>query len=134
MDYEKYQYQKPIDSYEYHHENVSPKPVLSMILIIISMSFLNAIYNCYSSNETDTNTNTNTYNQLLLQKMSEEITQFNNILYKENDGCVICLDNFKTDEKIIKLPCNHIYHPECIQDWLKNNITCPLCRNELSII
>ena len=94
------------------------------------------MYNCYSSNETDTNTdtNTNSYNQLLLQKMSEEITQFNNILYKENDGCVICLDNFKTDEKIIKLPCNHIYHPECIQEWLKNNITCPLCRNELSII
>ena len=132
MDYEKSQYQKPIDSYEYHHENVSPKPVISMILIIMSMSFLNAIYNCCSSNETDENSNS--YNRLLIQKMSEEITQFNNILYKENNGCVICLDNFKIDEKIIKLPCNHIYHPECIQDWLKDNITCPLCRYEITII
>ena len=46
--------------------------------------------------------------------------------------CSICLDNYSNPEiKLNKLPCNHIFHKDCIQEWLKNNDTCPECRSEI---
>jgi hypothetical protein len=32
----------------------------------------------------------------------------------------------------IKLPCNHIFGKSCLQEWLKDHTTCPLCRKCLS--
>ena len=54
----------------------------------------------------------------------KKIIQNNNLL---ND-CSICLEIFKNNESVISLPCNHIFHHECIQTWLKNSNNCPLCR------
>tara|TARA_A100001015_G_scaffold278258_1_gene338287 strand:+ start:798 stop:1244 length:447 start_codon:yes stop_codon:yes gene_type:complete len=45
-----------------------------------------------------------------------------------SDECSICLDKFKKDDKIIKLNCNHTYHFQCISQWFKQDITCPICR------
>ena len=42
--------------------------------------------------------------------------------------CSICLENYKKDDMIIILSCNHIYHEECLKEWFKNNNTCPHCR------
>ena len=38
-----------------------------------------------------------------------------------NTGCPICQDDFKQDEEAIKLPCKHLFHPNCIIEWLKVN-------------
>ncbi|KAI8910313.1 hypothetical protein EDD86DRAFT_237826, partial [Gorgonomyces haynaldii] len=48
-------------------------------------------------------------------------------------SCAICLEDFKMeDEKpIVRLPCHHLYHKDCISQWLKNSATCPHCRYEL---
>ena len=44
--------------------------------------------------------------------------------------CIICLD--KLSEKPIKTTsCMHIFHEECIDNWIKNNTSCPICRNPL---
>ncbi|PBP28124.1 ring finger domain protein [Diplocarpon rosae] len=52
---------------------------------------------------------------------------------KEGDlGCSICTDDFNTGEDVRVLPCNHKYHPACIDPWLLNvSGTCPLCRHDL---
>ena len=44
--------------------------------------------------------------------------------------CSVCIDNFDTTEKdVVKLKnCNHIFHKECIDKWIKINRTCPICR------
>ena len=48
------------------------------------------------------------------------------------EKCNICLDLLATDQEVIKLPCEHIYHSECILEWLdKYNYKCPCCRNEV---
>jgi len=49
------------------------------------------------------------------------------------NNCTICLDNFEDNEKIILLECNHNFHKNCIEKWLKEySYKCPLCRNESS--
>jgi hypothetical protein len=48
---------------------------------------------------------------------------------QEDDGlgCSICTDDFKVGEDVRVLPCNHKYHPACIDPWLVNvSGTCPL--------
>ena len=33
--------------------------------------------------------------------------------------CNVCLSEFKSGEQLRTLPCCHIYHVECIDEWLK---------------
>lgn len=48
-----------------------------------------------------------------------------------NKVCSICYNQFEKDEKILQLPCKHIFHKECIKPWLKKNKKCPNCRNDI---
>ncbi|EPS60496.1 hypothetical protein M569_14307 [Genlisea aurea] len=52
---------------------------------------------------------------------------------KSSDGsCPICLSEYQPKEKVRSLPeCSHSFHAGCIDEWLKLNGTCPLCRNSL---
>ena len=34
-------------------------------------------------------------------------------------------------DKVMRLPCAHIFHCECISEWLTKSCTCPVCRYEL---
>lgn len=41
--------------------------------------------------------------------------------------CPICTDDFVKGQDVRVLPCNHQYHPECVDPWLVNvSGTCPL--------
>lgn len=45
----------------------------------------------------------------------------------EHLGCSICTEDFKVGEDVRVLPCNHKFHPPCIDPWLINvSGTCPL--------
>lgn len=45
--------------------------------------------------------------------------------------CSICMTNFDDDEIISIIKCNHIFHEECIKEWLKEySYKCPVCRTE----
>lgn len=47
-------------------------------------------------------------------------------------GCSICTEDFQTGEDQRVLPCDHRFHPACIDPWLLNvSGTCPLCRVDL---
>ena len=50
---------------------------------------------------------------------------------KEKD-CSICLTKFQINEEIRRLPCLHIFHKKCIDQWLSNKRNCPYCRFEIS--
>lgn len=45
-----------------------------------------------------------------------------------NDICNICLNPFEDDAETTVLSCIHNFHPECIEEWLGQNDTCPTCR------
>ena len=63
-----------------------------------------------------------------INKKIEKIPQ---IYYKdnkyENPECTICFDIFKENELLKQLKCNHIFHKECLSQWLLNNSKCPIC-------
>ena len=45
--------------------------------------------------------------------------------------CSICMTKFADDDDISILKCNHIFHEDCIKEWLKEyNYRCPVCRCE----
>lgn len=52
-------------------------------------------------------------------------------LLKPNDNtCAICLSEYEPKETLRSIPeCNHYFHADCIDEWLKMNGTCPVCRN-----
>lgn len=44
--------------------------------------------------------------------------------------CIICLEDYESRSTIIReLPCGHIYHPDCIDEFLtENSSLCPSCK------
>ncbi|PNX90015.1 E3 ubiquitin-protein ligase rnf181 [Trifolium pratense] len=44
--------------------------------------------------------------------------------------CVICFEDLNAG---VRLPCSHIFHANCIQDWLEVANSCPLCRFQFRI-
>ncbi|GKC13296.1 putative RING-H2 finger protein ATL21A [Tanacetum coccineum] len=49
--------------------------------------------------------------------------------------CPICLSEYDVKETVRCIPeCLHCFHAECIDEWLKMNGTCPICRNSPSPI
>lgn len=50
----------------------------------------------------------------------------------EKKNCVICLEDFKNGDKATVLPCIHLFHSNCIQNWLKTQNCCPICKFKLT--
>ncbi|KAM0921437.1 hypothetical protein ACQ4PT_006829 [Festuca glaucescens] len=50
---------------------------------------------------------------------------------KNTEECVICKSTYKSRQKLIRLPCSHCYHADCITRWLKINKACPVCNEEV---
>ncbi|XP_059401756.1 E3 ubiquitin-protein ligase RNF6-like [Carassius carassius] len=46
--------------------------------------------------------------------------------------CQICFSEYNPGERLRILPCLHDYHVKCIDRWLKENATCPICRADIS--
>lgn len=50
------------------------------------------------------------------------------------DECCICLDGYHPGETICIAAtheCNHVFHQDCVAEWLQENDQCPLCRVDL---
>lgn len=47
----------------------------------------------------------------------------------DHDECAICLKCFKETEICwLLVKCGHAFHKSCVENWLKINWSCPLCR------
>ncbi|GAO46127.1 hypothetical protein SAICODRAFT_4940 [Saitoella complicata NRRL Y-17804] len=50
----------------------------------------------------------------------------------EAQPCAICMDEFENGEELRVLPCEHQFHPACVDPWLLNvSSLCPLCRQDV---
>uniref|UniRef100_A0A8D0EJJ2 RING-type E3 ubiquitin transferase n=1 Tax=Strix occidentalis caurina TaxID=311401 RepID=A0A8D0EJJ2_STROC len=52
-------------------------------------------------------------------------------IHSENEiskTCSVCINEYVTGNKLRQLPCMHEFHIHCIDRWLSENSTCPICR------
>eukprot|EP00062_Callorhinchus_milii_P015251 gi/632965291/ref/XP_007898817.1/ PREDICTED: E3 ubiquitin-protein ligase RNF6 isoform X1 [Callorhinchus milii] len=42
--------------------------------------------------------------------------------------CSVCINEYAVGNKLRRLPCAHEFHIHCIDRWLSENSTCPICR------
>jgi uncharacterized membrane protein YgcG len=88
------------------------------------------------------------YNQTKSSPQEDKVTAFlDKLKLRENpkeifaESCIICLEDFKQNDKknleekdeISILECGHKFHRNCITDWLKKDESCPLCRTKFNI-
>lgn len=45
--------------------------------------------------------------------------------------CVVCQEELSENEAIVQMPCSHVFHGQCILQWLKQSHFCPICRFEM---
>ena len=72
---------------------------------------------------------------------TQEAIEANTLPYKytksikcEDNGpekCTICLCDFEEQEDVRRLPCMHLFHIECVDQWLPTNKRCPICRVDI---
>ncbi|XP_071451097.1 uncharacterized protein [Hetaerina americana] len=47
------------------------------------------------------------------------------------EKCTICLSEFEDNESVRRLPCMHLFHIDCVDQWLASNKRCPICRVDI---
>ncbi|NXF67853.1 RN128 ligase, partial [Ciccaba nigrolineata] len=49
----------------------------------------------------------------------------------DGDSCVVCIELYKPNEVVRILTCNHLFHKNCIDPWLLEHRTCPMCKCDI---
>ena len=60
------------------------------------------------------------------------VLEYSDVLKEFGENCTICLNNFQNEDKIRKTQCNHLFHSECFEKWVrgyeeKETLKCPNC-------
>jgi len=63
-------------------------------------------------------------NSLPKEKVTEQ-------LIKNDEKCSICLEEFVIGNEIRRLPCLHVFDPDCIDHWLGKKKNCPICKTSI---
>ncbi|XP_053822305.1 RING finger protein 122 isoform X2 [Vidua chalybeata] len=45
----------------------------------------------------------------------------------EHGTCAVCLEDFRLQEELGVLPCQHAFHRKCLLKWLEVRCVCPMC-------
>ncbi|XP_058074681.1 E3 ubiquitin-protein ligase At1g63170 [Magnolia sinica] len=53
------------------------------------------------------------------------------VISAEDAVCCICLAKYADNDELRELPCSHFFHMQCVDEWLKINASCPLCKAEV---
>jgi hypothetical protein len=69
-----------------------------------------------------------TIDALPLTKLTDSALQK---LTENQKTCNICLEDFKQGQEMRKLSCSHAFHKECIDKWLLQVASCPICKREI---
>lgn len=98
----------------------------------IDMSYENLIARFGTGNE-QTPASENFINSLPSSRFSESRKHQNgdktdNDKLDAKNSCSICIEEYQVGEEISSLPCLHMFHCHCINEWLRHCNTCPICK------
>ncbi|KAK9876557.1 hypothetical protein WA026_013933 [Henosepilachna vigintioctopunctata] len=49
----------------------------------------------------------------------------------EGECCAVCIEPYKQCDTLRILPCSHEFHKDCIDPWLLEHRTCPMCKMDI---
>ncbi len=94
-----------------------------------ALNFFSIILNNPTMNMPNMTDVKNVINQEELDKL--EVKEYSNVDKQKYKECMICLDDYKDEDKIRILKCEHGFHKDCVDKWLKDcNYKCPICRDD----
>ena len=129
---EDYYNQTTDDSWDSPHDLVAK----TMVLCLVACSLLGGLSRCYYSSLY--------YWEMTAPRspqMRTRLTQLENYLLStepcdspkaDKETCCICIEPLEEQQITIQLKCNHIFHKDCILQWLQKELTCPICRRPLN--
>ncbi|XP_051939640.1 RING finger protein 150a isoform X2 [Hippocampus zosterae] len=47
---------------------------------------------------------------------------------RDFDSCAVCIEPYKPNDVVRVLPCRHVFHKHCVDPWLHDHQTCPMCK------
>jgi len=47
------------------------------------------------------------------------------------DECQLCICEYEVGDRMMRLPCLHSAHEECLSQWLEKNTQCPMCKSDV---
>ncbi|KAL1835918.1 hypothetical protein VTJ49DRAFT_5891 [Mycothermus thermophilus] len=47
--------------------------------------------------------------------------------------CVVCVEDMVVGDRAAVLPCEHLFHGDCVRPWLELHGTCPVCRKSVEV-
>ncbi|XP_012666834.1 E3 ubiquitin-protein ligase RNF128 isoform X2 [Otolemur garnettii] len=49
----------------------------------------------------------------------------------DGDSCAVCIEQYRANDLVRILTCNHIFHKTCVDPWLLEHRTCPMCKCDI---
>ena len=99
-------------------------------------NIINANFNFLNEDINANNNNEELINNLPVFKVDEKFMEKSQKEDNKNENfekCVVCMEKYQINDDIKTLPCFHIFHKECIEQWLKaGKDTCPICKNKVN--
>jgi len=76
--------------------------------------------------------------KILIKQQIEEVIYDKNLGLEYGDNCTICVNNFIENMEIYRTPCEHFFHKDCLNKYLKklkkkSKLTCPNCNQNLLV-
>lgn len=53
------------------------------------------------------------------------------VVVADEPACSICLGEYEPGERVLRLPCDHVFHAACLESWTDAHARCPLCNCDL---
>ncbi|TGZ59824.1 hypothetical protein CRM22_008835 [Opisthorchis felineus] len=47
------------------------------------------------------------------------------------DQCAVCIELYRVSDVVRILPCQHVFHKKCVDPWLLEHRSCPLCKLDI---
>uniref|UniRef100_A0A3Q7J6F3 RING-type E3 ubiquitin transferase n=1 Tax=Solanum lycopersicum TaxID=4081 RepID=A0A3Q7J6F3_SOLLC len=74
------------------------------------------------------NVNRGLRREIIFARMNRVMYQLTEISTSDEDTCSICLDYYSDGQIIGSTDCHHTFHFDCINQWLMQVNSCPICR------
>lgn len=113
-----------------HRSSVLFVTISFIIVMVISMLWLVVYYyqrfRYLQTKENEQKMDTNKAKEALKKIPTKTIKTMSKEL--ESDCCAVCIEAYRINDVLRTLPCKHEFHKNCIDPWLLEHHTCPLCK------